>query len=93
MAEAYEASHEPLDVLDIPNLAYLGDGQDLVKICFNAAFGDDVPKELASVDPKCALFWVHPDAEMPEVGEGFFQVNDETTALPDLYNDVVNVDL
>jgi hypothetical protein len=43
MTEVGEASHEPLDILDIPDLAYFGDGQDLVMICFNAVLGDDVP--------------------------------------------------
>jgi hypothetical protein len=58
MAEGGEASHEPLYILDIPDLAYLGNGRDLIKICFNAALGDDVPQKFALGDPKGAFFWV-----------------------------------
>jgi hypothetical protein len=43
MAEGGKASHGPLDILDIPDLAHFGDGRDLVRICFNATLGDDVP--------------------------------------------------
>jgi hypothetical protein len=42
MAEGGKASHEPLDILDIPDLAYFGDGGDLLRIDFNAALDDDV---------------------------------------------------
>jgi hypothetical protein len=66
-AGAHEASHETLDILDIPDLAYFSDGQDLVGVCFDATLGDDVPQELAPGDPEGALFWVHLDVEAPEV--------------------------
>jgi hypothetical protein len=39
-------------------LAYFSNGQYLVRICFNAALGDDVAQKLVSGDPKGALFWV-----------------------------------
>jgi hypothetical protein len=43
MAEGREASHEPLDVLDIPDLAYFSDGRYLVGVRFDAMLGDEVP--------------------------------------------------
>jgi hypothetical protein len=43
MAEGCEASHEPLDVLDVPDLAYFSNGQDFVGVCFDAVLSDDVP--------------------------------------------------
>jgi hypothetical protein len=55
-AEGHEASHKLLDILDIPMLAYISDGQDLVGVCFDAVLGDDVPQELAPGDPEGALF-------------------------------------
>jgi hypothetical protein len=42
-ANGGETSHELLDIFYIPNLAYFGDSQDLVRIRFNATLGDDVP--------------------------------------------------
>jgi hypothetical protein len=45
MAEGREASHELLDIVDAPYLAYFSDGQDFVRVCFNAALGDDVTQE------------------------------------------------
>jgi hypothetical protein len=58
MAEGCEASHKPLDVLDIPDLAYFRDGRDLVEVCFDVVLSDDVLQEFALGDPKGALFWV-----------------------------------
>jgi hypothetical protein len=55
-AEGSEGSHKPLDVLDVPDLAYFSNGQDFVRVLFDAALGDDVPWELALRDPKGALF-------------------------------------
>jgi hypothetical protein len=43
LAKSGEAPHEPLDILDIPDLAYFSDSRDFVRICFNAMLGDDVP--------------------------------------------------
>jgi hypothetical protein len=43
MAEGRKASHELLDVLDIPDLANFCDGRDLVGVHFDAVLGDDVP--------------------------------------------------
>jgi hypothetical protein len=71
MTQSHEAPHEPLDIVDILDLAYFGDGRHLVGVRFNAAFIDDVPQELTPGDPKGAFFWVQPDVEMPEVSEGF----------------------
>jgi hypothetical protein len=82
-----------LDILDVPDLAYFRDGQDLVRVCFDVGLGDDVPQEFALGDPKGALFWVQLDVEVPEVSEGFFQVGDEIATLACLYDDVVNIDL
>jgi hypothetical protein len=81
MAEGHETPHESLDILDILDLVYFSDGQELVGVCLDAALGDDVPKELAPRDPKGALFWVQPNVEAPMVSEGFFWVNDETATL------------
>jgi hypothetical protein len=72
MAEGCEASHEPLDILDIPDLVYFNDGRDHVRVHLNAALGDDVSQELALRVPKGALFQVQIDAEAPEVSAGFF---------------------
>jgi hypothetical protein len=47
VVEGHEAAHEPLTILDVPNLAYFGDGQDLVGIHFDAVLGDDVTHELS----------------------------------------------
>jgi hypothetical protein len=55
--------------------------------------GDDVPEELASGDPKGALFWVQLDVEVPEVVEGFLQVSYETATLSGLHNDVIDINL
>jgi hypothetical protein len=41
--EGREVPYEPLDVLDTSDLAHFGNGQDLVRICFDAVLGDDVP--------------------------------------------------
>jgi hypothetical protein len=92
MAEGRKASHEPLDVLDIPNLAYFSDGWDFVRVCFDAALGDDAPQELAQRDPEGALFQVQQDVEAPVAVEGFFQVGDETAAMSGLHDDVINID-
>jgi hypothetical protein len=43
MVEDGEASDEPLDILDIADLAYFSNGQDVVRTCFDGALGDDVP--------------------------------------------------
>jgi hypothetical protein len=56
MAEGCEASHELLDVLDVPDLSYFSDGRDFVRVYFDATLGDDVPQELALGDPKVAFF-------------------------------------
>jgi hypothetical protein len=58
MAKGHEAPHKPLNVFDTPDLAYFGNGRDLVRIGFNAMLGDDVPQKFAPGDPKGACFWV-----------------------------------
>jgi hypothetical protein len=55
-AEGYEAPHETLDVLDIYDLTHFGNDRDLVRICFDAALGDDVPQKFISGDIKGAFF-------------------------------------
>jgi hypothetical protein len=57
-AEGREVPHEPLNVLDVPNLTHFGDGRNLVRVCFDASLGDDVPQELALGDSEGAFFWV-----------------------------------
>jgi hypothetical protein len=93
MTEGHEASNEPLDVLDIPDLAYFNTGRDLIGVLFDVALGDDGPQELALGDLKGALFYVQLDVEASDVSEDFFQIGNETAALPGLDDDVVNVDL
>jgi hypothetical protein len=55
MTEGREVPHEPLDVLDTSDLAHFGNGQNLIRICFDAVLGDDVPQNFALGDPKGAL--------------------------------------
>jgi hypothetical protein len=43
MEEGREASHKPLGILDILDLAYFSNGRDLVRFRFNAVLGDNVP--------------------------------------------------
>jgi hypothetical protein len=43
VAEGHEVPHEPLNVLDVPNLIHFGDGRNLVRVCFDASLDDDVP--------------------------------------------------
>jgi hypothetical protein len=52
MTQSHEAPHEPLDIVDILDLAYFGDGRHLVGVRFNAAFIDDVPRSLPRGTPK-----------------------------------------
>jgi hypothetical protein len=61
-----------LNILNVPDLTHLGDGQNLVGVCFNAALGDDVPQELCPGDPEGAFLWVQLNVEPSEVVEGFF---------------------
>jgi hypothetical protein len=56
MTDGGEAFHEPLDILDILDLAYFGDGRDLVRICFDVVLGDDVPQKFALRDPQRCIF-------------------------------------
>jgi hypothetical protein len=70
-AEGYEAPQESLNVLNIPDLAHFGNGQNLVRVCFDAALGDDVPHELAPGDSEGAFLWVQLNIEPSEVVEGF----------------------
>jgi hypothetical protein len=39
--EGREASHEPLNILDVLDLAYFCDGQNPIGVHFDAAHGDD----------------------------------------------------
>jgi hypothetical protein len=56
MTDGHEAPHKSLNAFDTPDLAYFGNGRDLVRICFNASLGDDVPQKFAPGDPKGAFF-------------------------------------
>jgi hypothetical protein len=80
-----------LDILDVSDLTYFVDGRDLVRVCFDAALGDNVPQELAPGNPKGALLWVQLDVEAPDVSEGFFQVSDATATLSGLHDDIVDI--
>jgi hypothetical protein len=93
MAEGHEASHELLDVLDVPDLAHFRDGRDFIGVCFYATLSDDVPQELALGDTEGALFWVQFVVETTEAVESFFQVGDETTTLSGLHDNVIDIDL
>jgi hypothetical protein len=53
--EGREASHEPLNVLNVPDLAYFSDCRNLVGVHFDAMLGDDVPQELALGDSEGVL--------------------------------------
>jgi hypothetical protein len=70
-----------LNALDVLDWTHLGDGQDLVGVCFDAAFGNDVPQELPLGDSECSFFWVQLNIKSSEIVEGFFQIRDEATAL------------
>jgi hypothetical protein len=72
VAEGQEASHEPLNILDIPDLAYFRDGQNLVGVRFNAVLVDDVPQELPPGDSESALLWVPLNVEPPKDAKYFF---------------------
>jgi hypothetical protein len=50
--EGRDASHEPLAILNIPDMAYSYDGRDLIGVCFDATLGDDVPWSLPPGIPK-----------------------------------------
>jgi hypothetical protein len=93
VAEGREVPHEPLNVLDVPNLIHFGDGRNLIRVCFDASLDDDVPQELALGDSEGAFFWVQLDAESLEVVEGFLQVGNEVAALSRLRDDVIDVDV
>jgi hypothetical protein len=58
MAKGHGASHEPLNVLDVHDLAYLSDGRNLIGVRLDAMLGDDVPQELALGNSKGAFLWV-----------------------------------
>jgi hypothetical protein len=91
--EGCETPHEPLNVLDVPDLTHFNDGPNLVRVCFDTALGDDVAQELALGDLEGAFHRVQLNVEPPEVVEGFFNVRDEAAALLILYHDVVDIDL
>jgi hypothetical protein len=93
VVESREASHEPLNIHDVPDLAYFSDSQNFVKVCFVAALSDDVPQDFAPGDLEGALLRVQFSVEPPEVIEGFLQVGDEVVALLGLFEDVVDIDL
>jgi hypothetical protein len=88
-----EASHEPSNILDVPDLVHFSNGQDFVVVCFDVVHGDDVPQKLVPWDTEGALFWVQFDVETFEAVEGFFMVGDETVALSGLLDDVLDIDL
>jgi hypothetical protein len=93
VGEGHESSHEPLNVLAIPDLAYFSDGRNLIGVHFVVALGDDVPQELTSRDSEGVFLQVQLNVELPEVVEGFFQVNNEVAALSRFSDDVIDIDL
>jgi hypothetical protein len=54
MAKGYEAPHESLNVLNVPDLSHISDGRDLIIVRFDVALGDDVPRELVLGDSEGA---------------------------------------
>jgi hypothetical protein len=82
-----------LNVLGVLDWSHLGDGQNFVRVCFDAVFGDDEPQELSLGDSEGAFFRVQLNVEMLEVVEGFFQIRDEIVALLKLDHNVVDVNL
>jgi hypothetical protein len=93
VVEGHEASHELLNVLDIPDLDYFSDGKNLIGVRFDTALGDDVPDKLSSGDSKGAFLHVQLNVELSEVVESFFWVDNEAAALSRFYDDVVDIDL
>jgi hypothetical protein len=81
-----------LNVFDVPDLAYFGDGRDIVEVCFDATLSDDITQELSPRDPEGAFFRVQLNVELTEVVEGFFLVGDEVVAPSRIDDDVINVD-
>jgi hypothetical protein len=67
--------------------------RDFVGVCFNAAFGNDVPQEFPPGYSKGAFFWVQLNVEPPKVVEGFFKIRDEVLALSAFYHDIIDVNL
>jgi hypothetical protein len=82
-----------LNVLNILDWTHLYDGQDLVRVCFDAVLSDDVPQELPPGDFEGAFFWVQLNVESLEVVEGFIQVGEEVEALWRIYHNVVDINL
>jgi hypothetical protein len=82
-----------LNVFNVTDLAQFDDGRNLIRVCFDAALGDDVPQEFALRDFNGAFLQVQLNLELPKVVEGFFQVGNEAVALLRLYDDVVDIDL
>jgi hypothetical protein len=82
LAEGCKATHESLNVLDVLDWTDPSSGQDLIGVCFNVAFGNDIPQELPPEDSKGAFPRIQVDVEAPEVAEGFFQVGDESAPPP-----------
>jgi hypothetical protein len=91
--EGHEASHEPLNILDILDLTYFSGGQNLAGVRFDTALNDDVPQDLTLGDSEAALLEVQLNVEPPEVVEGSFQVSNEATALLKLHDNVIDIDL
>jgi hypothetical protein len=60
-----------VNIFDILDWTHLSDGQDLIRVCFDAVLGDDVPQELPWGHSEGAFFWVQLNVEPPEVVEGF----------------------
>jgi hypothetical protein len=50
---------------------FLAIAKIFVRICFNAALGDDVPPEFTSGDSEGAFLQIQPDVKAPEVCDGF----------------------
>jgi hypothetical protein len=56
-------------------------------LCLVMMYPRSLPRDL-----KGALFSVQPNVETPEISEGFIQVGNETTALPCLHDNVIDID-
>jgi hypothetical protein len=93
VAEHHEARYDPLYPLYILNRAHPRDGQDLLWVVFDAALGDDEPKQHAPRDPKNTFLKVEFDAICSEFHESFLHVDHELVGLFGFDYDVIYVSL
>ena len=66
---------------------------NLLRVGFDAALGDDEAKQHAPRDPKNTFFGIEFDAVCPEFRKGLFKVGDKVVSPFGLDYDVVDVGL